>query len=255
MTHDRVVRCLVLTVWTVSWYKTPKGMPVKRKGKSKGKKKAKSKKGKKKKGKKRDQSPAPEGSISLDDFELPIRSKVDPPTLYESFHTLPTVDSFFGRFLVGVETDDRFDEFLPKGNDTLNLALQQQNSTNKPRASTSSSMTQAKSINKETNTESKETGVDDLPGMDYDVPISWKQRVERSQRVPMEADADGSVLEVFLCTECEETLATHLCEDCGQQMYCEYCANFVHRTRRNGLVGHAIVVISTITELPYIENF
>jgi hypothetical protein len=234
-------------------------MPGKSKGKKKGKRKG--KKGKKLKSK----IPKPEGSLSLDDFVSPERKLKTPPTLYEEYNTLPCVDSFFGQFLIGVETDERFDEFQPSGNKTLNLMLQQQ--TNAPPASRSKTKTKTHRVaptegkkstddgsenRSRTNAEStvaEEKGLGGLIGINDPLPTAWKQRFEASQRHPLEKQ------EIFACTECEVNEATLVCEECGQQVFCTSCSAYVHRARRDGLIGHIVISFQTITDIPYLENF
>jgi hypothetical protein len=89
----------------------------------------------------------------------------------------------------------------------------------------------------------------DLPGINDPLPISWKQRIKASQRVQIDDDM------VITCSECEQRLAVQVCDDCGQQLFCDICSNYVHRTRRNGLVGHQPKKLSAITTIPYIEHF
>ena len=237
-------------------------------GKSKGKKKGKGKGKKGKKGKKlKSKIPKPEGSLSLDDFVSPERKLKTPPTLYEEYNTLPCVDSFFGQFLIGVETDERFDEFQPSGNKTLNLMLQQQTNASPP---PSRSKTKTKTKTHRVAPEGKQ-GTDngsesrsrrnaestvalpeslgDLIGINDPLPTAWKQRFEASQRHPLEKQ------EVFACTECEVNEATLLCEECGQQVFCTSCSAYVHRARRDGLIGHIVISFQTITDIPYLENF
>ena len=223
---------------------------------------------KKKKGKKGKKSkitnPVEREFNFIDDPPVRLRT---PPTLYESYNTLPAVDSFFGQFLIGVETDERFDEFKPVGNKTLNLMLQQQSDykVTSSRVSTASLMASASASASATSnkTNVSKKGKDDLPtindleGIDDPLPTSWRQRLEAAQNFnPQRKPFNPENGEIFVCNECENKRATHVWDDCGGQYFCQECVKEAHRPRyRNGLLGHTINSLQDLTELPYLENF
>ena len=228
-------------------------MPSK-KTKGNGKKGKKGKKGKgKKKGKSKIENPE---EREFDYIEKKIE-KPTPPTLYEAYNTLPAVDSFFGQFLIGVETDQRFDEFKPKGNQTLNLMLQQQTNTTKlPPSRPTTTSTSNKKDTKKVDDVVTLPSIDDLAGLNDPLPTSWKQRLEAAQSLHPQRTAFDPEKEIFICNECEILNATHLCVDCGNQYFCGGCVKKCHVPKyRNGLLGHKIVSLQDLTEIPYIEPF
>ena len=222
--------------------------------------------GKKKKGKKGKKKRSKIANPEERDFDFPELDQPrvkTPPTLYQSYNTLPAVDSFFGQFLIGVETDTRFDEFKPEGNKTLNLMLQQQTdmkTTSRP--TTTALLSSLPAIGTPSPKKKKKAidedleGIGDLEGIDDPLPTSWKQRLAATVGLHPQRKAFDRDKEVFVCNECESKVATHLCEDCGGQYFCERCAKECHRPRyRNGLLGHTVVSLQDLTEIPYLEDF